>query len=95
MKMIYLIAIFLVSSLAFSQNTIKERQKNQIKRISNGVKTGELNKKETLKSLKGQRKISKMKKKARKDGFVTKKERNKIRKAQKKESKKIYKRKHD
>jgi hypothetical protein len=95
MRMIYLITIFTAATVVFSQNGIKKRQNNQMNRIGQGVKTGELNKKEAIRSIKGQKKIKKLKKNARKDGVVTKKEKKRIHKAQNNESKKIYKRKHN
>ena len=84
---------------AFAQTTstprIDQRQKNQQQRIDQGVKSGELNKKEAARLQKGQDRIQKMENKAAADGKVTAKERAKIEKAQDRESKRIYREKHD
>ena len=84
---------------AFAQTTstprIDQRQKNQQQRIDQGVKSGELNRKEAERLQKGQARIQKMENKATADGKVTAKERAKIEKAQDRESKRIYREKHD
>lgn len=74
---------------------IDQRQAQQQKRIDQGVKSGELNKKEAARLQKGQQRVQKMEDKAMADGKMTKKERKKIEHAQDQESKKIYREKHD
>ncbi|MCW8877254.1 MAG: hypothetical protein OQK51_09350 [Kangiellaceae bacterium] len=74
---------------------LNERQDNQETRIKQGVKSGELTKKETRKLVKGQAKLQKMENRAKADGIVTKKERAKLQHKANKESAKIYKNKHD
>ena len=83
----------------FAQTTstprIDQRQKNQQRRIDQGVKSGQLNKKEAARLEKGQARIQKMENKATADGKVTAKERRKIERAQDKQSRKIAREKHD
>ena len=73
----------------------KDRQVKQQKRIKQGVKSGELTKKETVQLKAQQAHIQRTKKKAKADGKVTKKERAKIQKKQNKASKNIRSQKHD
>lgn len=74
---------------------MSRRQAQQQKRIDQGVRSGELNKKEAARLRKGQQRIQKMEDKAMADGKMTQKERKKIEQAQDQESKKIYREKHD
>ena len=74
---------------------LNERQDNQKARIKQGVKSGELTKKETKRLVKGQAQLQKMEAKAKSDGVVTKKERARLQHKANKESAKIYKNKHD
>ena len=86
---------FPVAAQTSSTPRIDQRQKNQQQRIDQGVKSGELNKKEAARLDKGQARIQKMENKATADGKVTAKERAKIEKAQDRESKRIFREKHD
>lgn len=93
-------AVFAALALpAFAQTTstprIDQRQKNQQQRIDQGVKSGELNKKEAARLEKGQARIQKMENKAMADGKMSPKERAKIEKAQDRESQRIFREKHD
>jgi hypothetical protein len=74
---------------------IDKRQEMQQKRIDEGVKSGQLNKKEAARLEQGQARIQKMEDKAMADGKMTKKERKDIEKAQDRQSKKIAREKHD
>jgi Tfp pilus assembly protein FimT len=84
---------------AFAQTTstprIDQRQKEQQQRIDQGVKSGQLNRKEAARLEKGQARIQKMEDKAAADGKITAKERAFIEKAQDLESRRIYREKHD
>ena len=84
-----------VLALAQSTPRIDKRQEMQEKRIEQGVKSGELNKKEAARLEKGQARVQKMEDKATADGTVTKKEKVAIEKAQDSQSKRIYHEKHD
>lgn len=85
------------SGLLHSQNTplVDKRQQKQKKRIVNGVKSGELTKKETKKLAKQQANIRKIERKAKKDGTVTLKEKARIQKAQNRASKNIRRKKNN
>ncbi|MBI4852352.1 MAG: hypothetical protein HY819_11200 [Acidobacteria bacterium] len=96
-------SISLLFVLAFTtfaqQNTntpkVAKRQKNQQERIADGVKDGELTKKEAAKLEAREAKIQQDKKEAKADGKVTKKEKAKLDREQDRASRKIYKQKHD
>lgn len=74
---------------------VKERQIKQQKRIKQGVKSGELTKREVVKLEKQQRQVNRTKKRAKADGVVTKKERAKIHRKQNKTSKNVFRAKHN
>ena len=74
---------------------IKHRQKNQQKRIGQGVRSGELTAGETIKLEKEQREIQQEKKEAKTDGVVTREERKEIHQDQNKASRHIYRAKHN
>jgi hypothetical protein len=92
-------ATFAVPGIAFAQTgstpRIDQRQENQEKRIEQGIKSGELTKKEAARLEKGQAHVQKMENKAMADGKMTKKEKAHIEHAQNKQSKKIHREKHD
>jgi hypothetical protein len=74
---------------------ITKKQVSQQARIKQGVKSGELTKKETAKLQMQQAKIKNDKQAAKSDGKVTSAERNEIRKEQRKASRHIYRAKHN
>lgn len=74
---------------------IDQRQANQERRIEQGEKSGQLNKREARRLERGQAHVQKMENKAVADGKVTAKERAKIEKAQDRQSRRIYREKHD
>jgi hypothetical protein len=74
---------------------INERQIRQQKRIREGVKSGELTKKETRRLEAGEAKIQSDKLEAKADGKVTKAERAKLTREQNRESKAIHRMKHN
>ncbi|MEO5930392.1 MAG: hypothetical protein ABIR47_10710 [Candidatus Kapaibacterium sp.] len=82
-------------STAKRPRTINARQRNQQKRIKEGVKSGELTNKETKQLEKNEGKIRAEEIKDRADGKVTPKERADLQKDLKKESKAIHHQKHD
>ncbi len=97
---VFAAAVFSAHSLpAFAQTTstprIDQRQQNQQQRIDQGVKSGQLNKKEAARLEKGQARVQKMEDKAVADGKVTKRERKKIEHTQDQQSKKIARERHD
>ena len=78
-----------------AQQRIDKREAEQQKRIDQGVKSGELTKREADRLQKGQARIQNMEVKANADGKITKKEAARIERAQNQESKKIAREKHD
>ncbi|GAB2838996.1 hypothetical protein [Ferruginibacter profundus] len=74
---------------------IKQRAQNQHHRIKQGVKSGELTKKETVNLAKDQKEIRNEVKDAKSDGVVTKDERKEIKQDQRQASRKIYRKKHN
>ena len=89
------LGILLGSGIGFAEN-IKKREKRQQDRIDQGVKSGELTKKEALKLEKKEAELHRKIKKDRKDGEgLTAKERAKIHQKQNKLSRQIAKQKHD
>jgi len=90
-------AALAVPAYAQTQSTprIDQRQANQEQRIQQGVRSGELTKKEAARLEKGQARVQKMEDKAMADGKVTKKEARRIEHAQDVQSKKIFREKHD
>ena len=72
------LALTLICAIGFGQTAKKPIQKKQAvqqKRISQGVKSGELTKKEAVKLRAQQKEIARAKHAAKADGIVTKKER--------------------
>jgi uncharacterized membrane protein YebE (DUF533 family) len=74
---------------------VKQRAQNQHHRIKQGVKSGELTKKETVNLAKDQKEIRNEVKDAKSDGVVTKDERKDIKQDQRQASRKIYRKKHN
>lgn len=82
----------------FSQTTKKKVNKRQVvqqKKINQGVKSGELTKKEAVQLQKQQRNINQTKKAAKADGVVTRKEKAIINHKQNKAAGNIAKKKHN
>ncbi|HMV13916.1 MAG: hypothetical protein IT275_02080 [Chitinophagales bacterium] len=85
-------------SIAFAGGTMphaKNRQIHQQERIYNGVKSGELTKKEAIKLEIQQNNIQQAKQAAKADGIITAQEKAKIEYKQDKASNNIYEQKHD
>lgn len=93
------IAAFALPGFASAQTAstprVDKRQERQDKRIEQGVKSGELNKKEAARLEKGQARVQKMEDKAMADGKMTKKEKVRIEHKQDQQSRKIAREKHD
>ncbi len=86
---------FAFAQAAPATPNIDQRQVNQQQRIDQGVKSGELTRREAAKLEKGQAKVQRMEAKAKADGVVTAKERKRITLEQNKQSKRIAHEKHD
>ena len=96
-KILFVVLSFTFSGIVYSQSTPKvdKRQKTQKARIVDGVKSGELTKKETKQLAKQQAHIRKMERKAKSDGVVTAKEKARLQKAQNKASRNIKRKKNN
>ena len=90
-----LVSTLILGNLAFAHGTINERERRQQKRIADGIKDGELTRKEAGKLERQQAKIHTAEAKARADGEFTSKERTRIQKKENEASHQIYKEKHD
>lgn len=75
--------------------TVNERQERQQDRIEQGVKSGELTKREAARLRREQRRIKAEEKAFRSDGKLSKRERAKLQKDLNKSSRHIYREKHD
>ncbi|MBI1805952.1 MAG: hypothetical protein HYR76_02735 [Ignavibacteria bacterium] len=83
---------------AFSQDktpVVDKREKNQQARIKEGVKSGELTNRETIRLEKQEGKIKADEMMAKSDGKVTKAERRKLHRELNRESKRVYRAKHN
>ena len=92
------IALVTFCAVGFSQTTkkkVNKRQVNQQQRINEGLRTGELTKKEAVQLEHQQKNIQQTKKAAKADGVVTKKEKAIINAKQNNASKNIAKKKHN
>jgi hypothetical protein len=90
-----LATLIAVPALASAQTRIDNRQARQEQRIDQGVKSGELTKRETARLNRGDQKIDRMENRAQADGTVSRTEKRHIEKAQDVQSKRIYRQKHD
>ena len=88
-------ALLLRGDLTYSQPNVNERERRQQRRIVDGVRDGELTRKEFKKVEREQAKIHYKEAKAKADGEFTAKERAKIQKRQNQASRHIYREKHD
>jgi hypothetical protein len=98
-------ALTLASALAFAQTAspaspaatprVDARQANQEKRIEQGVASGQLTARETLRVEREQKHIAVVESKAKADGTVTPQERKRLHKMQNAASKDIHQQKHD
>ncbi len=95
-KFAAIMVMLLFAGTAFAGNNgVNKRQHKQQKRISQGVKSGELTKREAFRLEKEQARIAKKERRFKSDGEFTKKEKAILKHDQNKASKHIYKQKHD
>lgn len=87
-----LVAVVMIGT---AQTTVRVKQHNQVDRIQQGVKSGELTKKEAKALAHQQAHIQRDKKRAAADGVITRREAKHIRKEQRYASRSIYRQKHD
>lgn len=88
--------IFGVATLTAQETPrVDARQENQKNRIKEGVKSGELTRKETANLIEDKKRIKRMESKAKANGTVSVREKARIENAQDKVSKEIYRKKHN
>ncbi len=85
----------LVTVDAATAGRVKNRQVRQQKRIHQGVHSGELTKRETVRLQKEQRHINRARKRALSDGELTRKERVRLERKQDRASRHVYRAKHN
>lgn len=86
-----------ISAVAMAQTTpvVDKREKNQKVRVTEGVKSGELTRRETRQLARQQRHIKKTEKAAKADGKVTARERRQLKREQRRANANIYRKKHN
>ena len=95
---VMILVLIFIGGNAYAQNAtprVRQRQVNQQQRINEGVRSGELTKREAVRMEALQAKIQHDKKVAKSDGVVTPDERTKLNREQNVASRKIYRQKHD
>jgi len=90
-----LVLTLLLGNLVFAHGSINQRERRHQRRIADGVRDGELTRKEAGKLGKQQARIHRAEARAKADGEFTANERAKIQQKQNKASRQIYKEKHD
>lgn len=94
-KFLLIAAFLFAATTVVTAQTIRGTAKNQTKRIVQGVKSGELTKKEAHNLVHDQREIRNDVKQAKADGTVTKAERKTIKKEQKRANREISRKKNN
>ena len=86
-----------MTGAASAQSTpgVDARQHNQGKRIFNGVRNGSLTARETGQLVRGQARVHRMERRAKRDGVVTGRERVRLHRAQNRQSRRIFRKKHN
>lgn len=84
-----------LSAMAQKTKSVDNREHRQQKRIKQGVKSGELNKREAARMETQQARTKRLEAKAKSDGKVTAKERARLQHRENKTSRRIYRQKHD
>jgi len=90
-----LLTLTLAEPFLAQAGVVGGRQKNQQERIDEGVKSGELSKRETIRLEKEQARIRRKKRRLKSDGTLSAKDKAKLTHDQNKASRHIYKEKHD
>ncbi len=93
------LSLLIVSGTAFAGGihdpVVNKRQRHQQKRIVQGIRSGELTKREVLRLEKEQTRIRREERRFKADGVLTKRERIKLHRDLDRASRHIYKEKHD
>ena len=96
---VLLAAVFILGastvSMAGSHHSINSRERNQQQRINQGIRSGELTRREARRLEAGQARIRTDERFARADGTVTPRERARLQRELNRQSRGIYRQKHD
>ena len=95
LSLVMLIGTLGVVAQSTETPVVDQRQRNQRARIREGAKSGELTRKETVKSRGDQRRVRRTERRAKADGEVTTGERARIQRKQNKASRGLRRNKHD
>lgn len=95
MKSLLVLSVIITLSMTAEANRNRNRENRQDGRIAQGVKSGELTRRESRHLMHGQKKIDAFQKKAMADGELSAKEKYRLEKMQDRQSKKIHRQKHD
>jgi len=96
-KAVFALCVMLPLAAGAQTNTprVDQRESNQEARIQQGVTSGSLTQKETMRLENGQQRVQSMEAQAKSDGVVSKQERHQLHHAQDVQSQRIYNQKHD
>jgi len=86
--------VLIMVSVSWARDPISHRQKKQSKRITHGIKCGEITDREFARLSREQRRIGKYKRRARRDGYISHRERRRLHSMQDRASRHIYRSKH-
>jgi hypothetical protein len=89
------LSIAMAGSVSAGTPGIDQRQHQQLDRIANGVRSGELTRPETRRLAAGQRHVHRVERRAESDGVVNARERARLRHEANQQSRRIYRQKHD
>jgi hypothetical protein len=87
--------VLIMISVSWARDPISHRQKKQSKRITHGIRGGEVTGREFVRLNREQRRIGKYKRRARRDGYISYKERRRLHRMQDRASEHIYQTKHN
>ena len=95
--MVLITVVFGLGMSVMAQRTpsVDRREHRQQRRIRQGVKSGELNKREAARLEAGQARTRRMEHRAKADGTVTRRERARLQHRENRTSRRIYRQKHD
>jgi hypothetical protein len=90
-----LFGIFTADVAAQRTPRVDKRQSNQNKRIRQGVRSGELTRREAKSIRRSTKRVKRYEKRAKSDGTVTRRERVRLNRMENRNSRKIYRKKHN
>lgn len=90
-----MVLVCMAAGISWSDDRFRHRQKKQLTRIANGIRSGEITNREFMRLNKEQWRIQQFKKRAHADGRISHRERRRLHHMQRKAGKHIYRSKHD